>query len=235
MILLHVTDLHFHLPWFHWLREQAPPHDVLILSGDLLDQRRSDFAGQVDRVSGWLRSSPVPVVVSSGTHDLRWDADHRGWMPAYWLRQLPAPVHADGAVLERDGLSITGIARTQWPRSAKADGWVVHAPPAGTATARTRTGVDRGDRSLAAAMRRQAPAWVFCGQVHDPQKWHHTEGGTTVLNPGANPHGRFPNHILLNTRTGEVRRIVDQLHGGFSERTLTPRGIDAEVEAGLTV
>lgn len=221
MNLLHVSDLHFRQPWFHWLRDQSPPHEVLILSGDLLDQRRLNLAAQAAWVADWLRASPVPVVVSSGRHDLQWDAVLARWRPAYWLRQLAAPpVYPDGSVLERSGLSLSPIACTQQPRRAPADGWVVHAPPAGTATARTLAGADRGDRDLAESVGRQAPAWVFCGQVHDPEQWHATLGGTRIFNPGANPHGRFPNHIVLDTQTGEARRFTDRLQGGYSERAM---------------
>ncbi len=223
MNILHVSDLHFRQPWYHWLRNQAPPHDVLVISGDLLDQRMSDVAGQIKWVSDWLRASPVPVVACSGSHDLQWDPVPGCWRPAYWLRELAAPpVYPDGAVLERNGLSFAPIACTQRPRNATADCWVVHTPPAGTATARTSAGVDRGDSALNATVARRAPAYVFSGQVHDAEKWHDTVGATWVLNPGANPHGRFPNHILLNGETGEARRISDRLQGGYSERAMTP-------------
>lgn len=222
MTLLHVSDLHFRRPWFHWLRNQAPPHDGLILSGDLLDQRLPDVAGQIQWVGDWLRASPVPVVVSSGNHDLQWDAGPGRWQPAYWLRALAPPVYADGTVLERSGLRLAPIACTQRPRSAAADCWVVHTPPAGTATARTSVGVDRGDAALAETVARFAPAYVFSGHVHDPEKWHDTLGETWIFNPGANPHGRFPNHILLDGETGEARRVSDRLQGGYSERVMTP-------------
>jgi Icc-related predicted phosphoesterase len=189
MTLLHVSDLHFRQPWFHWLRDHAPAHDALIISGDLLDHRLPDVPAQMAWVSAWLRASPVPVVVSSGNHDLEWDAARYRWQPAYWLRDLPPPVYPDGAVLECDGLSLAPIACTQRPRSAAAEAWVVHTPPADTGPARTVAGFDRGDRLLAEAMRRQAPSYVFCGHVHEPERWHETTGPTVVFNPGSNPTG----------------------------------------------
>lgn len=222
MNLLHVSDLHFNRPWFHWLRDRAPAHAVLLVSGDLLDQRLPDLPAQMAWVTAWLCASAVPVVVSSGNHDLEWDAACCRWKPAYWLRDLEPPVYPDGAVLERDGLRFAGIACTQRPRSVAADCWVVHTPPAGTGVARTTAGLDRGDRLLAEAVRRQMPAHVFSGHVPDPERWHEIVGETVVFNPGFNPHGRFPNHILLDAQSGEARRITDRLHGGYSERTVTP-------------
>jgi len=222
MMLLHVSDLHFRKPWFHWLRDQAPAHDVLVISGDLLDHRLPGVPAQRDWVGAWLRASPVPVVVCSGNHDLEWDAAGCRWRPACWLRALPPPVYPDGAVLEREGLSLAPIACTRHPRGAAADIWVVHAPPAGTAVARTFSGADRGDGPLAEAVRRQAPAYVLSGHVHEAERWHDRLGVTAVFNPGANPHGRFPNHILLETAGGVARRFSDRLHGGVSERVMTP-------------
>lgn len=221
MNLLHVSDLHFRQPWFHWLRDQAPAHELLVISGDLLDHRLPDVPAQMAWVGAWLQASPVPVVVSSGNHDLEWDAARYRWQPAYWLRGLPPPVYPDGAVFEHDGRSFAPIACTQHPRSAAADNWVVHMPPAGTGTARTVAGFDRGDRLLAEAVRGQEPACVFSGHVHEPERWHDTLGATTVFNPGCNPHGRFPNHVLLDVSSGEARRITDRLHGVHTERSMT--------------
>ena len=221
MILLHVTDLHFRQPWFHWLRDGAPAHDALLISGDLLDQRLPHATPQIDWVSDWLRASPVPVVVGSGNHDLQWDPARYRWQPAYWLRDLAAaPVYPDGSTLNHHGLSLAPIACTQRPRSAVADCWIVHTPPAGTAVARTLAGVDRGDPYLTAAVTCQSPAYVFSGHVHEPEKWHDTLGSTSVFNPGSNPHSRFPNHILLNGETGEARRITDRLHGHRHEEVI---------------
>ncbi len=220
MTLLHVSDLHFRQPWFQWLREHAPNHDVLIISGDLLDHRRTDVSAQMDWVAEWLRASQVPVVVSSGNHDLEWDSARYRWQPAYWLRRLEPPVYADGAVLGRGGLRLAGIACTQRPRSVQADVWVVHTPPAGTAIARTSARHDRGDPLLTATIRREAPAWVCSGHVHDASVWHDQIGPTTVFNPGVNPHGRFPNHILIEPETGEARRISDRLQGEVSDERM---------------
>ena len=222
MTLLHVTDLHFRRPWFDWLRHQAPAHSALIISGDLLDQRLPDINRQMAWVASWLRDSPVPVVVASGNHDLEWNASTYRWQPAYWLRELAPPVHPDGKVLEHDGLRIAAIACTQRPRSAPAEGWVVHAPPAKTRVSRSEHGYDRGDHLLADAVRKHAPAYVFSGHVHDPTRWHEFMGDSVVFNPGANPHGRFPNHLLLDLETGEACRYTDRLHGAFSERVQVP-------------
>jgi Icc-related predicted phosphoesterase len=42
MKLLLTADLHFRLPWFRWLIEQAPRYDLVCIAGDLLDMFKSE-------------------------------------------------------------------------------------------------------------------------------------------------------------------------------------------------
>ena len=84
MTILHVTDFHFNKRWFDWLVQSAPPHDLLVMSGDMLNlaidtpQRK-----QIEWVSEWIESYPRPMCICSGNHDLEWDADAEHWKPAY--------------------------------------------------------------------------------------------------------------------------------------------------------
>ena len=92
MTILHVTDLHFNPRWFHWLLHQAPAHDLLVISGDLLDLAQTvPQREQIAWVSRWLSEYPRPLCVCSGQHDLEWDPLEERWHPAYWLRALARP------------------------------------------------------------------------------------------------------------------------------------------------
>jgi Predicted phosphoesterases, related to the Icc protein len=210
MTLLHVTDFHFNQRWFNWLVHRAPPHDVVVFSGDLLDltvatpQRR-----QIEWVSAWLNDFPRPIVVCSGNHDLEWDSAHSRWTPAYWLREIANPlVWADGQRVRLDELSFLSIGAATHPKGAAADVWAVHAPPSGTPVATRANGDDAGDPDLVTPARRHAPRLVLSGHVHRPLHWRARNHGTLFLNPGYNPDAPFPNHILVHTELMTVRLIA---------------------------
>jgi Icc-related predicted phosphoesterase len=201
MTILHVTDFHFNPRWFHWLLHQAPPHDVLVMSGDLLDltdptPQRSQMAW----VSRWLRAYPRPLCVCSGKHDLEWDAAEERWHPAYWLRSLARPgLWVDGQSAELNGLSLLNIGATTRPKGGAADYWVVHTPPSRTLVATRRSGGDAGDLRLSGAVHEYRPLVVFSGHVHSPLHWCGQNGDTLFLNPGRAADAEFPNHIVLHT------------------------------------
>lgn len=201
MTILHLADFHFNPRWFHWLLHRAPAHDLVVLSGDLLDlviatpQRR-----QIAWVSDWLNDFPRPIAVCSGNHDLEWDSEAERWTPAYWLRDIENPhVWTDGQRVALNGLSILNIGATTRPKGGRADVWVVHAPPSKTLVATRTNGADAGDRDLVAAVRRDAPRLVLSGHVHAPLHWREQRDDTLFLNPGRNPDAPFPNHILVRT------------------------------------
>jgi hypothetical protein len=119
---------------------RAPPHDIVVMTGDLLDlaiatpQRR-----QIAWVTDWLNDFPRPISVCSGNHDLEWDSQAGRWTPAYWLRDLVNPrVWTDGQRVELNGLSFLNLGATTRPKGGEADVWVVHAAPSKTLVA-TRT------------------------------------------------------------------------------------------------
>lgn len=201
MTFLHVTDFHFNKRWFNWLFHHAPAHDLVVMSGDLLDlTAATPHSRQIAWVSDWLGDFPRPIVVCSGNHDLEWDARSGRWTPAYWLRRIDNPnVWADGRRVTLDGLSILSIGATTQPKGGAADVWVVHAPPARTAVATRVSGADAGDPDLGAAVSRYAPRLVLAGHVHQAMRWHDERRGTLFLNPGCDPDAAFPNHILVRT------------------------------------
>lgn len=201
MTILHVSDFHFNKRWFDWLLHRAPAHDLVVMSGDMLDltiatpQRR-----QIDWVSDWLNDFPRPISVCSGNHDLEWDSEAERWTPAYWLRDIVNPlVWTDGQRIKLDGLSILNIGATTRPKGGEADIWVVHASPTGSVVTARAKGGDGGDPDLVAAVNRYAPRLVLSGHVHDPLHWQHRDERTLFLNPGRNAHVPEPNHILVLT------------------------------------
>lgn len=203
MTILHVTDFHFNKRWFDWLLHRAPVHDLVVMSGDMLDltlatpQRR-----QIEWVSDWLNEFPRPISVCSGYHDREWDPEANRWTPAYWLREIVNPlVWTDGQRVELDGLSILNIGATTRPKGGEATIWVVHAGPTRTVVSACARGGDGGDPDLAASVDRYAPRLVLSGHVHDPLHWQHRDERTLFLNPGRNAHVPAPNHILVWTES----------------------------------
>ncbi len=201
MTILHVTDFHFNKRWYDWLLHRAPAHDLVVMSGDMLDlaiatpQRR-----QIQWVSDWLNDFPRPISVCSGNHDLEWDSETERWMPAYWLRDIVNPkVWTDGQRITLDGLSFLNIGATTRPKGGEADVWVVHAPPSQTLVSTRSNGADAGDRDLVAAARHFAPQLVLSGHVHNPLHWREHRDATLFLNPGREPEAAFPHHILVRT------------------------------------
>ena len=203
MTILHVTDFHFNQSWFDWLLHRAPAHDVVVMSGDMLDLSiATRHERQIEWVSNWLNAFPRPIFVCSGNHDLEWDAKAERWTPAYWLRGISNPlVWTDGQRVELDGLSFLSIGATTRPKGGHADVWVVHAPPSNTLVAQRSDGSDSGDPDLILPARLYAPQLVLSGHVHTPRDWQERRDQTTFLNPGRATGARFPNHILVQTET----------------------------------
>lgn len=212
MIILHVTDFHFHKRWFDWLSDKAPPHDLLVMSGDMLDlSDPTPSRKQICWVSEWFKDYPRPISVCSGNHDLEWDAEAELWTPAYWLREIAGPeIGTDGQRVTLDDLSLLNISCTTRPKGGDADIWIAHAPPAGTTVATRINGRDAGDPDLVGALRRYSPRAILSGHVHDPVAWFENRNSTLLLNPGRDAAARIPNHILLDTRTFSAEWITEK-------------------------
>lgn len=210
MTILHVSDFHFNTRWFDWLLQQAPPHDLLVMSGDMLDLAgATPHRKQIEWVSSWLREYNAPLSLCSGNHDLQWDASAERWTPAYWLRDLAgAQTWTDGQRVSLDGLTVLNIGCTTRPKGSAADVWVVHAPPARTLVAARLTGGDGGDPDLIGPVKRYAPRLVLSGHVHNPLHWCEHGEQTLYLNPGHSPGAPYPNHILIQTDRMRCRYVT---------------------------
>lgn len=215
MILLHVTDLHFRKDWFNWLSDSAPQHDLLLLTGDLLDQAHPTYPSrQIDWVSRWVRDYPRPVSICSGNHDLVWDSREDAWTPAAWLRDLQdEKTWVDGQRAEVGDLAILNVAAFGQRHFEEAAIWAVHCAPPTLAVTSSQTGRDLGDPSMADPVTQFRPHLVFCGHVHEPQSWHDCYDGVTYLNPGSRTGARFPNHIIADFEQATLLHIVDHLVG----------------------
>jgi uncharacterized protein len=231
MTILHVTDFHFNQRWFHWLRANAPEHDLLVMSGDMLALcDAAPHQKQIDWVSNWIHEYPRPMCVCSGNHDLEWDAEAERWMPAYWLRDVASSnVWIDGQRVALDGLSLLNISCTTHPKGRQADIWVVHAAPTNTLVATGTNGRDAGDPDLVGPVQRYAPRVVFSGHIHDPVRWCEQKDSTLYLNPGRNADASFPNHILLKTDDMSCRLVTAQ------KQEVTPAAGAIEDACAITV
>jgi len=201
MTILHVTDFHFNKRWYDWLLHRAPPHDLTVMSGDLLDLASpTPHRQQIAWVSDWLSRYPRPLSIASGNHDLEWHDQTERWMPAYWLRYIANPnVWVDGQRVQMNGTSILNVGCATRPKGGEADIWVVHAGPTRRLVTARSTGGDGGDPDLNASVKRYAPLLVLSGHVHDPAHWRQYDEATLLLNPGHAAQAEFPNHILVRT------------------------------------
>ncbi|MBA4136666.1 MAG: hypothetical protein C0518_05050 [Opitutus sp.] len=191
MLLLHLSDIHGHLPWYRHLHRLARHFDLVVITGDLLD--REEDAPAVGEI---LATLPAPLAVCSGNHEGRLGT---AWLPTAW--------HGDGAAFEFGGRRWRCL---PWAEPLPADRgageiWLSHAPPSRSHVAVSRYGFDFGDDELGALCRRgRGPALVLCGHVHTPRHWQDRIGGTLALNPGSDRRAPLPPFNVVDLRRGIV-------------------------------
>jgi predicted phosphodiesterase len=206
MKILHVSDLHFHQPWFRWVAAHAGDFDAVAISGDLLDLfHRTPVESQIPWVCEWLASIEVPLVVCSGNHDVQ---DSR---VCTWLSQCGAvreQVFTDRQILRQGKCSFEAVPFGKLPlRGGEHHIVVTHVPPAGAPTACWMAeGIDGGDMRLARSLAttKDAPRLLLSGHVHLPRRWHARAGSIWSFNPGSSPeaHPLVPNHIAVDLARG---------------------------------
>jgi Icc-related predicted phosphoesterase len=218
--ILLASDLHYKLPHFDWILENARDVDVVVLAGDHLD-----LSSAVALDSQWIvvlrylqrLSERCTVVASSGNHDLTTRNAH-GEKVAAWLldgRRVGALVDWDS--LDTGDLRITvcpwwdgPLTRADVDAQLRAQAidrpgqwiWVYHPPPFGSTTARGRAR-DYGDVDLRAWIGEHNPDVVLSGHVHDAPfmdggSWVERIGQTLAFNAGRVAVGPIPNHVLLD-------------------------------------
>jgi len=214
MRILHVTDLHAQRACYAWLVNEAPRYDLICFTGDLLDEiSRVPLAYQIRDVCEWLRPISTPLAICRGNHDVADDVRRNGdWMRALTGNQrwIDEPRFSFGGF----SFASCGWAITL-PADLAVDVVLAHAPPVGTATARTRRGQDFGDLAWDGMLDgdRAAPRIMLTGHVHEPESWSAKVGGTWIFNPGL-AESRGPNHVILDTDRRIARWIVNGLTSG---------------------
>jgi Icc-related predicted phosphoesterase len=217
--VLVASDLHYSLRQLDWLVAAASRFDLMVIAGDHLDISSGvECDAQIVVVLRYFEilAGIVPIVVSSGNHDLS-GPDAHGERAALWLDEA----RSLGVVTDRDSLVVDDTLITVCPwwdgpvgRQAVADQlaadaarrptrwiWVYHWPPEGSPTSWTGRR-HYGDLDLAGWIDEHRPDIVLTGHVHEPPfkrdgSWADRIGDSWVFNPGRQL-GPIPTRIELD-------------------------------------
>lgn len=221
--LLLVSDLHYALPHFDWVLDQADEFDLVVIAGDSLDIASSvPLESQIVAVRTYFRklAARTNIIVCSGNHDLT-AANHHGEKHAPWVEDAAV----DGVLVDWGSIDIDGTRFTVCPwwdgpktrsevdRQLEESAverperwvWVYHYPPDEAEVSWTgRRHI--GDRDLNAWIDRHHPDLVLTGHIHDsPMKdggsWLSRLGSTWVINAGRMP-GPMPAHSIVDVASG---------------------------------
>jgi Icc-related predicted phosphoesterase len=217
MRILHCTDFHANLGWFHWLAQAAPHYDLVCLSGDLLDMGfPKTIPHQQAEIKAVLGAIATPLAICSGNHDMVHSEHHPEG--ALWVRDLKRQnVWVDG---DRFRLGGHHFHCQSWnepiPPARSGEIWIIHAPPEGCAVAVSKYAGDVGDFEFSQlCLNAGGPRLALCGHVHSPQRWHSLVGVTRIFNPGCNATDPWPAHVVFDLAAGTATR---RLHGLQEER-----------------
>jgi Icc-related predicted phosphoesterase len=226
MKLLAVSDLHFGLPKFDWIVQQAGNYDLVIIAGDLLDLGgHLDIDTQITVVVKYLRTiaAKTRLLVCSGNHD----GDEKNETNEYvarWLQRVRATgLVVDGGSIDLPGLHVSvcpwwdGPATratmekfllAEKPAPGKPWLWVHHAPPDGVGVSWTGK-VHAGDAFLVNTIKELRPDFVFSGHIHNSPfraggAWASRLGSTLIFNAGMQL-GSPPAFIELDLATRTAR------------------------------
>jgi hypothetical protein len=179
---------------------------------------------QAREVSRWIRelAKLTRVAICSGNHD---DAGRQisvDRAPVYeWLAGLgKAPnIITDGITQAENDLVVTTVPyhcskeqKSVWLdrgkilRRQRQSRWLVlhHVPP------RAYPGSTGEEREAAELLRAYRPEYFFSGHSHQfpyfaGSSWAQSVDGANVLVPGQLLNAPFPNHIVMNTESGQAR------------------------------
>jgi Icc-related predicted phosphoesterase len=225
MRCLVVADLHYSLPQFDWVVNEADRFDLVILAGDHLDLS--------SLVEGWAQTVVVRkymellrgkthVLICSGNHDLD-SRDVSGEKVAKWVSDCRhSNVSSDGDSFEIGNTLVSVCAwwdgplmRERVAAQLAADAsrrvgrwfWVHHAPPDKSPISWTGSR-DSGDSALSEWIARYRPDIVLSGHVHQSPfvkggSWVDRIGPTWVFNVGQHS-GAPPAHIMFDTDSQEA-------------------------------
>jgi predicted phosphodiesterase len=97
MRLLHVTDFHANRCWFSWVADHAEDHDLILFSGDFLDNFGAEsLATQVRWTTAWARVLPCAFLSCTGNQDV--ESAAAPVASGRWMAALP-----DGKAFSQSG------------------------------------------------------------------------------------------------------------------------------------
>lgn len=224
MKILITADLHFRRPWFRWLIEQAANYDLVCIAGDLLDIfARESRTEQGREVTRWVRqlANQAPVALCSGNHDNAGRQIVADRSPVYeWLLALGrgCQIITDGSTQLAGDLIVTTVPyhcskeqKRVWLdrgltiRRQRGNQWLVlhHVAPSITQKS------DAEECEATDLLLTYRPDYFVSGHSHQypyfPGKnWEQKISGVRLLVPGQLLSAPFPNHIVLNTESGEA-------------------------------
>lgn len=110
MKILHLSDLHLNSAWLTWATEQAAHHDLVCVSGDLLDMfsRKSPLHGML-AIKKWADQFPGRLALCSGNHD---GNGPELTPPAHLLPRLSAEDRRQAERLMTENCWMDSLART---------------------------------------------------------------------------------------------------------------------------
>jgi Icc-related predicted phosphoesterase len=224
MKILITADLHYRENWFRWLSAQAGDYDLICMAGDLLDMFYSEpRIVQAREVSRWIRelAKVTRVAICSGNHDNAGRQISADRAPVYeWLVALgkEPKIITDGVTEVVNDLIVTTVPyhcskeqkaiwldRGSTIRRQRGSPWLVlhHAPPM------SFPGSVGEEREAAELFQRYRPAYFIPGHSHQfpylvGRSWTHVIKGVHLLVPGQLLAAPFPNHIVLDTNSGQA-------------------------------
>jgi predicted phosphodiesterase len=224
MKILITADLHYREHWFRWLLGRAADCDLICIAGDLLDMFKSEpRMVQAREVSRWIRelAKVTWVAICSGNHDNAGRQISADRAPVYeWLVALgrEPKIITDGVTQTVNDLIVTTVPyhcskeqKSVWLdrgstlRRQREVPWVVlnHVPPS------TYPGSTGEEAEAAILLQTYRPEYFISGHSHQfpyfaGSSWAQRIGGANVLVPGQLLTAPFPNHIVLNTESGEA-------------------------------
>ncbi|RXK53499.1 hypothetical protein ESB00_17555 [Oleiharenicola lentus] len=206
MKILHVTDLHGNLPWYHWLAREAHRYDLICLSGDLIELNDS-APQQMAAITEVLAGIRTPLAICSGNHDMVHARAQGGG--ALWVSDLKR----DGVWVDGDRFELGGekFYCHRWnepiPHAESEEIWITHAPPEWSVVSWGGRGGDLGDHEFALVCRAmRGPRIALCGHAHTPPGWTALVGRTQAFNPGHATNAPEPAHIVLDLSLGVAIR-----------------------------
>ncbi|MDG6918279.1 MAG: metallophosphoesterase family protein [Nitrososphaerota archaeon] len=195
MKIAFATDLHDSPRTMEWLAHVVGDHSLVIIGGDVGD------IGSMDSILEFAKSSPRPVIIVPGNHDIPMSSLWSGGsvlhiaarkVGRYLIGGLGGSLPVQGAAMEFDETEYMQMAKSLGP----VDILVTHQPPFGTKCSlaydgTSETGLtDIGSITIRKYIEDTKPRLVLCGHVHESPAVD-AIGDTVVVNPGSFLSGSY--------------------------------------------